>query len=309
MVSNQKVSWKPSGSQERPRRYNMEWFKSINEFVSINSGRENNYYSCSRGDEVENNIPSRTEFYGVQSFDEACSLLENGWSEKTSEVLEIVNKNKSINSVKRNRFYNSVVGYVPNVPLAIMGVPQNMINRESTFLKGKVVNLIYMMSIIYSEKNEDILANGKKIITLIQSLENAGYRVSLKVMFGFGTGDKQPAELCMITLKDANQPLDVNRIMFPLIHTAMFRVFGFSWAERRPANECSKLGFSKGICIEYTDFFKGHRGADLALMFQDLIKKLTNEGNNTFISYYMADRSTVKELYDTVVETAKNFKA
>ena len=134
--------------------------------------------------------------------------------------------------VKRISFHNDIVGYAPVVPLAILGVPNSMINSTMKRIKAKVVDVYYDMSASCGTSSDDIIKAGVKLLSAIVELENAGYRFNLYAVQSYS--NERDCDMLCIKVKDAQQPLDLKRVSFPLAHTGFFRVIGFDWYSRCP---------------------------------------------------------------------------
>ena len=134
-------------------------------------------------------------------------------------------------SYRRRKTFNSVMGYIPNVPLALMNIPTSMINQKTVLVKNKVINLHVSITADCSYSAEQLRQGGKTLIEYILSLEHEGYRVSLTAYFGSWN---HKGELVYIGLKvkDASQPLDVARCAYPFINPSFFRGICFMWYQR-----------------------------------------------------------------------------
>lgn len=230
--------------------YNIEEFRNLYELSKTIEGREtlpqwnrDNIYKT----ELEE------DFHGVSSVQEAHDIMTGGYVEPLEDMVAF---SKSLNTKtveKRFKFQNSVVGFVPVVPLAILGVPNNMIDMRMKSMKTKVIELVYDCGAVCSYSAEDMKKAGKVIAEAIISLEKKNYRVSLKIMLSFWSRKFDPekqTQICLVTVKEANQPLDTKRILFPIMHPAMFRVIEFEWQQKAPGNKflpCRGTGMSQAI--------------------------------------------------------------
>jgi len=190
------------------------------------------------------------DWHGVKSYDEAEELLSNGWTYKTDELRKVINGVEKKIYEKRTSFKNNVVGYVPIVPLAIQGVPNSMIDVHYKPMKSKIVDIYYDITVNCGTSPEEILKQGIAITEAIIDLERQGYRVRLSGVQSYSSS--KTADLLVIRIKNESQPLDLKRIMFPMMHPAMFRVIGFAWYERCPfSTERSGYGHNMSSEWEY----------------------------------------------------------
>lgn len=168
---------------------------------------------------------------GVESYEQALGLLEEGYQPVVEEMKTMIKTNLQ-GEAKRISFHNDVVGYAPIVPLAIMGVPNSMLNSYMKPIKSKVVDVYYDGTFRGMTSSSDIIATGAKVISVIMKLEQQGYRFNLYQVQGYS--DETGTNLMKVKLKDAAQPIDLKRISFPMAHTAFFRVIGFDWYSKTP---------------------------------------------------------------------------
>lgn len=182
---------------------------------------------------------------GVDSYEQALDFLENGY-QQTVEKLKIGMKANLQGQGKRITFHNDVVGYAPIVPLAIQGVPQAMLNSTMKQIKAKVVDVYYNMTASCGTDSEKIIAAGVKLLSVIVSLEQQGYRFNVYAIQNYY--DRGTCYTLKVKVKDAMQLVDLKRISFPLAHTGFFRVIGFDWYSKCP--EAKYLG-GYGHSIDY----------------------------------------------------------
>jgi hypothetical protein len=187
------------------------------------------------------------EFCGVDSYEQALQFLEEGY-QPTVDKLKVGIKANLQGNGKRISFHNDIVGYAPIVPLAILGVPQAMINSKMKPIKAKVVDVYYNISASWRTKSEDIIKAGTKLLSAVIALEQQGYRFNIyAVQSYFGNGK---CYMLKVKVKSSEQPIDLKRISFPLTHTGFFRVIGFDWYSKCP--EAKHLsGYGRSLDTEY----------------------------------------------------------
>lgn len=226
-------------------KFNIEEFDSAHELVRINKSRE--VTPQWRGHSLKDDGVSKS-FNGVESIDEAYNLLATGWADKVDAMTAGLDGVKSVPMQKRVAFRNDVVGFAPIVPLAMMNVPHSMINNAMKSVKSKVVKILYSMGDSCGVSTEQFFERGKKIMQAVISLERNGYRCELySAQFYAERGD---CDGILVKVKEASQPLDVKRVMFPFTHVSMFRVIGFDWEDRCPsAKRRSARGKPLHVCV------------------------------------------------------------
>ena len=183
------------------------------------------------------------DFYGVDSYGEALELLDNGYQPSVDKIKEKIKVQLS-GQKKRVAFNQSVVGFAPIVPLALQGVPNSMINSVTNVIKTKVIDVYYDMTANCSISAEDFLNAGQEMVSAIMELEMQGYRLNIFAVQSYSNNKK--ADMLIVKVKDAKQPLDLKRISFPLTHPAFFRVIGFDWYSKFPKG-IHRMGYGHEI--------------------------------------------------------------
>lgn len=215
-------------------RFNVEEYNSAMEVVDVIKKREITEWWRSEAI-TEATVANRKGFYGVKTLGEAYDLLKNGWTQEVERMNAALKQVQTVDLPKRVAFRNDVVGFAPVVPLAIMNVPNSMINNATKQIKSKVVKIFYSMGDSWCTSTETFLERGKKIMEAVIMLERSGYRCELYSAQFYTDRSNNMADVLVVKVKEANQPLDIKRVMFPFTHPAMFRVIGFSWEDRCPS--------------------------------------------------------------------------
>lgn len=166
----------------------------------------------------------KTEWTGTESFEQACTLFKDGWSEMTEQLNNKLVAQGKFEPTMISRNIQSVQGYHPIVPLYLMGIPQNMVTKKMIPMKQKVVTLDKSISYSCSVKQERIIEESVKAFRLIQKLESQNYRVNLNLVLGAGILFGQNQNIFVkIKLKSANEKLNISKLSFPLVHPSMLR--------------------------------------------------------------------------------------
>lgn len=185
------------------------------------------------------------EWCGVDSYEQALKFLEEGYQPTVEKLKSGIKANLQGNG-KRISFCNDIIGYAPIVPLAILGVPNSMINSKMKPIKAKVIDVYYNMTAGAMVDSEDIIKAGVKLLGAIIALEQQGYRFNLYAVQTYF--DYTNCYMLKIKVKDAMQPVDLKRVSFPLTHTGFFRVIGFDWYSKCPE---AKYISAYGRSIDY----------------------------------------------------------
>ena len=189
-----------------------------------------------------------SDWHGVRTYSEALDLLTNGYQPTVDKMQETL-KNSVMGEAKRISFETEVAGFIPVVPLALMGIPRNMINTKMKIIKAKVVDIYYDMTCSSGTSPEDIIKAGQQVLGAIVELEKQGYKFNLYGVQSY-TGNNS-ADILTVKIKSSNQPLDLKRISFPLTHTGFFRVIGFDWYGRCPKAKY-RSGYGRAAHFEFS---------------------------------------------------------
>lgn len=175
------------------------------------------------------------EWYGTETWAEAVEQFSNGIPEKAERLkksLEAFKAKSNISSTK-SRPTNYYYGYTPNIPAAIIGLPKSMRRVEKTPQKIKAISILYDMTQNCGTSANTLMRSGETVLQLVYALECRGYRVALDGLVFNGKRDSR-AFILSINFKEWKQNLDIMKLSFPVTSPAMFRRFGFFWAETLP---------------------------------------------------------------------------
>lgn len=177
--------------------------------------------------------PQFSSWSGIASREELNRMLREGYEAPVQRLKEKV-KVQATGSGKRITFKNDMVGANPIVPLAMMGVPNSMINMSMKPIKNKVLDVYYDMTCNCNINASQIEDAGEKVLGAILEMEAQGYRFNLYSVNSYA--DCGDCDILAVKVKDANQPFDLKRMSFSLMHPAFFRVVGFDWYSKCPTS-------------------------------------------------------------------------
>lgn len=221
-------------------KYIHETYDSISQLIqTVNSRPVNSVFKHSSRSSRTNG----RDFTGTSSYGEAEGLLKDGWDgpvkDLKAEISKLYAKANVVTTKARPR--NSVVGYAPCVPAAILGLPESMIATEKVPSKVKAVTIVYANSAVGSVGASKFTKAGAVVLKLVNDLELKGYRVRLLCEFWSSEcGDENAVG--RVSIKDWRQPLDLKKIAFPIAHPSMMRRIGFSYVETHPGLRASWSG-------------------------------------------------------------------
>jgi hypothetical protein len=212
-----------------------------------------------------NDFSFSRDFNGVSSYEEAEKMALEGYFEPVGKMLQKLDK-VMVAQRKKNVVFNSVVGYAPHVPNSIMGLPGSMINMKVKRFPMKVVRIKYINSYNCRVSSKEAQEAGIKLVEAILTLEAEGYRVSLDCQ-SVVQSDAVEKTLAFLSVrvKDAQEPMDLKKMAYPLIHVSYHRALGFTWFR---TGKCPKLGSGLG------GSFSGRKGFDKT---RDIIQKIEGD--------------------------------
>ncbi len=205
-----------------------ERYTNVYRFMDIIEKRPNNKQF---GDDSHD----KGMWHGTETWEEAVQQFQNGipeHAEKLQKSLNAFKANSNISSPK-TRPKNHYYGYSPNVAAAIIGLPKSMRYNERQPQKVKAISILYDMTQNAGTDADELRKAGETVLQLVYALECRGYRVSLDGLAFNGSREERKFVLS-INFKEWKQHLDIMKLSFPLTSPAMFRRFGFKWAETLP---------------------------------------------------------------------------
>lgn len=257
------ISGKSNEDLEERKIY-LETFNSIFSMLYVLDQRKNNQIMI--GEHSSDN--SNFDFTGTYSYEEAKKLYRNGYTKILGEVKKKVKKlviHYTLDNSSRSNVVNEEVGFIPNVPNALMNLPTSMIHRKPCQRKTRVIKIMYFME---GSKWVDKDVFKKVGITLLAAIEIIEkQRISVKLDVGCYIGSSYiEVTGCVARLKNYNERVNIQKLCFPLAHPSFFRRFGFKFIETFPL---------------LTDIYYKHSyGNEMSL---DQIKKCYTFESNTII--------------------------
>lgn len=212
-------------------------------------------------DDISEKCSSSDDWYGSTTYTEALEMLKKGYdpsAKKLKETLKLSLKRMTMNG-KRVRFEESVEGFQPIVPLAIMNIPTSMLDVKIKNIKERVISIYYDNGYSSLVSSDDIIKFGQSLFEVIIKLESSGYRINLYVTDGYCDyiNDTRDIDLLVVKIKSSNQILDIKKMSFPMTHTAFFRILGFDWYSKTPNGKYKMAyGCSLTQCCRRADFNK-----------------------------------------------------
>ena len=233
-----------------------EYYDSVAEFVRVSETRPTTEPFNEKCNGVEDRLFSRRgseDFTGTASWEQAQHLLSHGYLEGAKKIINGNGGVKFKGNGTRSRQEIAMVGTMPHVPNAIIGLPKAMIRRVKIVRPQKAISLFYDCSAGSATTADTLSAGGQNIYALTKYLESTGYRVQLYACV-FCTDpelDERKASAC-IKVKDYKQAVNPLLISYPITHPSFFRRHIFHWVETCPFTAHKGFVWSMGRGTKYS---------------------------------------------------------
>lgn len=166
-------------------------------------------------------------------YDGAVNMARNGWIEGAQRAQDALQAFPSRTPEPDTR--TDVYGFRPHVPRFCAGAPDSMIRHTNVAETGagRVLTLAVALDASACTPAECMANFGVAVAQYVNQMETDGTRVEvLGVLVATYAGDWRAAQV--VTVKSADQPLDLAVLAFAIGHPAMLRRLGFAAIERTP---------------------------------------------------------------------------
>ena len=220
---------------------NITYFESIDELT--------NYCENTKSLRYNDSEYGSYSFTHTHSLSEAIKLCKYGDEELCTQIY---NKSLEFNNVDtidkhRQHLVNDFVGFTPNVPNYVMGIPTNMIRDDRDKIKSKIVNIFINTACLGNVNVDDILETATKFVCAINKLEECGYRCN--IYSGCCGRNDYDYNLMIVKIKSDKEPLNLVKMAFPMCHPSFQRRLKFKWLETTPID----FGYGYGMTITDND--------------------------------------------------------
>jgi len=222
-----------------------EEFRSFDHLLNTVNSRIKN--RIMRNDDSSHRTEN-TEWYGTENYGEAVELLHSGYLTVLDKMKKNVADASRINSEQMRSVHHpmphsSVVGYMPNVPNFIRGIPQSMISIERKPMKRKTMEIYYVMNGNADCDQSWYVDAGVALLSAIDLIEKSGIQTRINVVFK-SSQEQHEVTFPSVCIKNYGERFSLQKVSFPLTHPSMQRRFGFHWMETSP--DITKSGWSNG---------------------------------------------------------------
>ena len=196
--------------------------------------------------------PDQADWRGSNSFEETCQRYVRGFPDGTAEARKLALKLtpfvRSVKSTKRGWKPSMHAGGNFILDAYNRGIPE-CCNTMQPVVSKKFASLILNGSIHSGVSSEVVLRRGIAVVALSQILEQHGYRVAIKWCDSTGSFNGLDTLHTIVTVKEFNQPAELDRLSFFLADTSMERRLYFAWQEASKHGK-SIVAASYGQAIE-----------------------------------------------------------
>lgn len=230
----------------------------------------------------------RTQFTKTANFEEAEKLMAGGYLEGAKRVQTYMLKTAG-NGIK-NTLYNDIIGFAPNVPNYLAGIPTNMLNRKKTKAKKNIIRIFINSTVDYTIEAEQIEQAAARLFNVIVGIEKSGCRVEL--YSGWLAEVKAEQINAAVCIKPATTPLNINSVAYAVVHPSFFRRHGLAVIERSGVR-CKWSNYGYVITNESDQ--------------RNALKQLHLE-NSVLLNYYTLNKKTEAEIATEIERQIKQLR-
>jgi hypothetical protein len=173
------------------------------------------------------------EFSGTRNFEQALDLVEKGWPEGRKKLMTAMATAQSSPTFTQS-ITMDVAGAYPIAALAAAGDPCSMVDLAPVEDRVRpVVRLLIQRAGSAAYSVDEFMSYGAAIMSYIEGLEGAGFRCEITLCFASDlTSDGD--QFLTVLVKRAEEPIELDRMAFVMVHPAMFRRICFAVYETIP---------------------------------------------------------------------------
>ncbi len=212
----------------------------------------------------------REAFTQTPSFDAAMRLAEMGWPEATAKAtaLTAAMVDKVTSLIEHERITYDVTGRDFDVSMMLTGEPEHWSDTKTVISAGtstRILKVVINTAVSSAVDTDVIIARGAAVAALVAVLELSGFRVEIEMVSPFADQDRNVLITFAIPVKSADQPLDLDRLIFAAGHPSMERRLMFSALEHNTPerNALSNYGWPTEVpTANQGDIYIGHSSSE-----------------------------------------------
>ena len=234
------------------------------------------------------------------SWDDAIRMATDGWPEglkkmqKATELLEVPSSERNYEPQPMA----ALAGDEVDVGLYLSGEPECMTDwtMAETPSFGKVAKIVVNCSASCGVSTELMFRRGAAAVLLVDALESCGIRCEVWVLpWCSGEGERKPVHFCEVLAKQADDPVELDRLAYMLAHPVVMRRLGFrlmeqekpdSWAGKEThggygfPSEVPALEHEEGTIYFGAQSLVYSNEEKMVLAVQELLNKFLKTDNN-----------------------------
>lgn len=194
---------------------------------------------------------SDPEWSGSESWDAMVDTVKRGWVDGRASVasgLKHLFASDSARIANGASVDYDVAGAYPDVPMALAGEMEHMINLGDDVGAKPIVRLAISLGANCSVSSSAIMNRGAAVCALVDEIEGAGNSCEIHAVWTNTCG--RAKAVYSVGVKRAGEVLPIDEIAFCLGHTSMLRRVFFSMMERHKFAEKHGYEDSYGRSVE-----------------------------------------------------------
>lgn len=203
-------------------------FESLGDFLAAASGPGHERAMSSKREGR-----GEIEFSGTRTFEEAMALVRNGWPEGRKRLMQAIASAQASPTFTQSVTMD-VAGAYPIAALAAAGDPCSMVDLAPVEDRVRpVVRLLIQRAASAAYETSEFENYGAAVMSYVDGLEQAGFRCEITICFASDLHEDGDQFMTVI-VKRAEEPIEIDRMAFVMVHPAMFRRIGFAVYENTP---------------------------------------------------------------------------
>ncbi len=213
-------------------------YSTLGEFVAAAEREPLNYLKSSRD---ESQIAK--DWTGSATFEDAVKLSREGWPEGRRNLMAAIAEAQAAPRISP-AITMDVAGAYPIAALAAAGDPCSMVDLSPVEDRVRpIVRLVIQRGGSSAYSAQEFTNYGAAVLSYVEGLEGAGYRCEIVASFAADLTNLR--HMLSVTVKRAEEPIEMDRLAYVLTHTAFFRRIAFAVKESTPG-VAEALGSSYG---------------------------------------------------------------
>lgn len=179
-------------------------------------------------------------WHGTKTFPEAVELANNGFLEAVPDIENLSGHiiETITSTIEKAVYFNSTEGAEIDIGAYSRGEPEAFIDKTITHAEGqgnRIIHLLFNCTSSAGVSQKEYRRKGSAIVALVSLLELSGFRVKITTVNSSSSGGI--SQDIFVTLKEADQPLNIGRLAFAICNIAYHRRLMFRIREQSPNRE------------------------------------------------------------------------